>query len=104
MLACAPTAEKRLRQALEACGDITVKVTGHRADLVPAAGVDVLVVDMDSLGVAGLTLTAAAMRSTPLPVLALCPADGRRPTAAEAMQHGAVDAVSVAAALASEAR
>jgi len=96
-LACAASAEVGLRRLLQRDPGITVVSGGPPARA--AAAADILVVDLDSLGSTGLELLRRAMREQPLPVLALCPADERAPTASQALSAGAVDAITLTAGL-----
>ncbi|HYN94476.1 MAG TPA: chemotaxis protein CheB [Pilimelia sp.] len=98
-----PEAEGPLRRALQRDAATQVTADSGRASRPPGGlAADVLVVDLESLGPAGLDLIREVMRSDPLPVLALCPGGERPPTAAQARGYGAVDAIGRVAGLATD--
>ncbi|GAB7191823.1 chemotaxis-specific protein-glutamate methyltransferase CheB [Kineococcus sp. NUM-3379] len=99
-LACADGVHVPIRRALEAAGDVSVVALRAGPAGAPVAGdvarVDVVVVDVASLGEAGYALVEQVMAAHPRPVLALVPgADGA--AARRALAAGAVDALPRAA-------
>ena len=90
-LATTPSGEPALRHALEQDGAMVVGPG--------PADADVLVVDLESLGDAGIRIVQDVMDSAPIPVLALCRGDNSR-QAAHVLAAGGVDAITRDAALA----
>jgi two-component system chemotaxis response regulator CheB len=90
---------RSLCRALEQDRDITVLARIDQSQPQPLPpDTQILVVDLASLGDAGLRLVQTVMGSTPIPVLALCP-DDDPDQGVRALARGAVAAVSRDAAL-----
>ena len=96
-LACADAAHLSLGRALGSGGDVAVVTLGGggRGTALPGdlPRVDVVVVDVASLGAAGYELVEAVMAVHPKPVLALLPAGDDGTAARRALAAGAVDSL-----------
>lgn len=99
-ISCSAEVEPVLRQSLQRDGDITVaaRVPASITAQVPRSA-EVLVVDIESAGGAALDFIAHVMSAAPLPILALCGANGSSPQAIEALVYGAVQSIPASAAV-----